>query len=80
MVFYEARRDYGIEHFSRAGWDLPCPKASIFTRAATPRQFITRGSLAFSKLLMEETSIAYESTQFELIFQKGSGGPLHGTA
>ncbi len=55
---YKARRDCVIRHFGRAGWDLPCPKASMFIWAPIPKPFIGQGSLAFSKLLMEEASVA----------------------
>jgi len=57
-AIYKARRDCVIEHFGRAGWHLPCPRASMFIWAPIPAPFIGQGSLAFSKLLMEEANVA----------------------
>ena len=55
---YRGRRDVLIEHFSKAGWDIPLPDASMFAWAPIPEQFREMGSVAFAKMLMEEADVA----------------------
>lgn len=55
---YHGRRDVLIEHFSKAGWDIPIPEASMFAWAPIPEKFRDLGSVAFAKLLMEEADVA----------------------
>jgi alanine-synthesizing transaminase len=54
---YKRRRDVLIESFARAGWELPCPRASMFAWAPVPEGF-GGDSLAFSKALLEQAGVA----------------------
>ena len=55
---YKRRRDALVDSFSRAGWPIPAPKASMFAWAPMPERFKALGSLEFSKLLVENAAIA----------------------
>ena len=55
---YQRRRDALVDSFSRAGWTIPAPKASMFAWAPMPERFQPLGSLEFSKLLVENAAIA----------------------
>jgi len=55
---YKRRRDALVDSFSRAGWPIPAPKASMFAWAPMPERFNALGSLEFSKLLVENAAIA----------------------
>ncbi len=55
---YRARRDVLISAFSRAGWDIPPPPATMFAWAPIPDDFRAMGSLEFSKLLIKEAALA----------------------
>ncbi len=55
---YHTRRDIMVESFSRAGWDLPPPPATMFVWAPIPDQFAHLGSLEFAKLLVAEAGVA----------------------
>jgi alanine-synthesizing transaminase len=55
---YRRRRDALVESFSRAGWPIPAPKASMFAWAPLPERFRPLGSVEFSKLLVEKASLA----------------------
>ncbi|MCB1455315.1 MAG: LL-diaminopimelate aminotransferase [Nitratireductor sp.] len=55
---YAQRRDVMVETFSRAGWDVPPPPATMFAWAPIPEKFRHLGSLEFSKLLVEKASVA----------------------
>ena len=55
---YKRRRDALVDSFSRAGWTIPAPKASMFAWAPMPERFQSLGSLEFSKLLVENAGIA----------------------
>ncbi len=57
-AIYHKRRDILVESFARAGWSIPAPEASMFCWAPLPTGFEAMGSLAFSKLLMQEAGIA----------------------
>jgi alanine-synthesizing transaminase len=47
-----------IESFSKAGWPIPAPAATMFAWAPLPEQFRELGSLEFSKLLIEKAEVA----------------------
>lgn len=49
---YRARRDAMVESFSRAGWDIPSPEASMFAWAKIPEVCKELSSLEFSLELM----------------------------
>ncbi|MEC7830937.1 MAG: aminotransferase class I/II-fold pyridoxal phosphate-dependent enzyme, partial [Pseudomonadota bacterium] len=55
---YKDRRDILIDSFSKAGWDIPPPKATMFAWSPIPEKFKKLTSLEFSKLLLEEADIA----------------------
>ena len=55
---YKKRRDCMVESFSRAGWPVPSPRASMFAWAPIPEPFRELGSLEFSKLLVEKAEVA----------------------
>lgn len=55
---YKERRDILVEGFHAAGWEIPCPAASMFSWAPIPEQFKELGSLEFSKLLLREAEVA----------------------
>ncbi|WP_298912726.1 LL-diaminopimelate aminotransferase [uncultured Algimonas sp.] len=55
---YKARRDVLVESFGRSGWTIPAPDASMFAWAPLPPAYRSMGSLAFSKLLMQDASVA----------------------
>jgi alanine-synthesizing transaminase len=55
---YHRRREVMVESFSRAGWEIPAPAATMFAWAPIPEQFRHLGSLEFSKLLVEKADVA----------------------
>jgi alanine-synthesizing transaminase len=57
-AIYKGRRDCLVESMGRAGWTIPSPPASMFAWAPLPDAFREMGSMAFSKLLIEEAGVA----------------------
>ncbi|RWE88396.1 LL-diaminopimelate aminotransferase [Mesorhizobium sp.] len=55
---YHKRRDVMVDAFSRAGWIVPAPAASMFAWAPIPEPFKHLRSLEFSKLLIEHADVA----------------------
>jgi len=55
---YKGRRDVMVEAFTRAGWDVPTPEASMYIWAPLPKGFEAMGSLEFAKSLMVNAGIA----------------------
>ena len=55
---YKRRRDTLIDSFSKAGWDIPSPPATMFAWAPVPETFRELGSVGFSKLLIEKADVA----------------------
>lgn len=55
---YKKRRDALIEGFTRAGWAIPAPAASMFAWAPIPERFAAMGSVEFSKMLIEKAQLA----------------------
>ncbi|HEY8247405.1 MAG TPA: LL-diaminopimelate aminotransferase [Hyphomicrobium sp.] len=55
---YKSRRDCLVESFSRAGWNIPPPPATMFAWAPVPEPFKALGSVEFAKLLIEKASVA----------------------
>src|SRR5881227_1601649 len=49
---YKRRRDVMVDCFTKAGWAVPRPSASMFAWAPIPERFRSLGSLEFSKLLV----------------------------
>jgi alanine-synthesizing transaminase len=55
---YKKRRDAMVESFSRAGWEIPVPRASMFAWAPIPERFRELGSVKFAELLIEKAEVA----------------------
>ena len=55
---YQKRRDVMVEAFSKAGWPLAKPSASMFIWAKIPEIARDMGSLEFSKRLLTEADVA----------------------
>ncbi|MCG8270108.1 LL-diaminopimelate aminotransferase [Aquamicrobium sp. NLF2-7] len=55
---YHKRRDVMVDAFTRAGWTIPAPAASMFAWAPIPEKYRHLGSLEFSKLLIEHADVA----------------------
>jgi alanine-synthesizing transaminase len=55
---YHKRRDCLVETFTRAGWAIPAPPATMFAWAPLPEPFKALGSVEFAKLLIEKAGIA----------------------
>jgi alanine-synthesizing transaminase len=55
---YRARRDVLVAGLRQAGWHIPEPEATMFAWAPIPSGFQGIGSLAFSKLLLEQANVA----------------------
>ncbi|MDB5697640.1 MAG: LL-diaminopimelate aminotransferase [Alphaproteobacteria bacterium] len=55
---YKARRDCLVQSFTRAGWEIPAPEASMFAWAPIPEQYRALGALEFSKRLLAEARVA----------------------
>lgn len=55
---YKTRRDVMVESFTRAGWDIPSPEATMFAWVPIPEQFKEIGSLEFAKRLVGEAHVA----------------------
>jgi alanine-synthesizing transaminase len=54
---YKKRRDVLVEAFTRAGWDIPPPSASMFAWAPLPEAFRGMGSMQFSTLMVEKSGV-----------------------
>lgn len=55
---YRNRRDAMIESFSKAGWEIPVPQATMFAWVPIPEKFKAMGSVEFAKLLIEKAEVA----------------------
>jgi alanine-synthesizing transaminase len=55
---YRVRRDVLVESFTRAGFPIPAPPATMFAWTPIPERFADLGSVEFSKLLLEKTGVA----------------------
>ncbi|MBI5599550.1 MAG: alanine transaminase [Deltaproteobacteria bacterium] len=55
---YRVRRDVLIESFSKAGWQIEKPRATMFVWARIPEEMRSMGSVEFSKFLVREAKIA----------------------
>src|SRR4051794_21793675 len=55
---YKRRRDVMVDCFTKAGWAIPRPSASMFAWAQIPEPYRALGSLEFSKLLVEKADVA----------------------
>ena len=57
-AIYKSRRDVLVESFTRAGWPVPSPEASMFAWAPIPEQLKHLGSLEFALQLINEAHVA----------------------
>ena len=55
---YRKRRDVLVESFTRAGFPIPSPPATMFAWTPIPEKFAHLGSVEFSKQLLEQTDVA----------------------
>ena len=55
---YRRRRACLVDSLTRAGWPIPSPAATMFAWAPIPEMFSHLGSLEFSKMLLEQASVA----------------------
>src|SRR5271170_7839392 len=55
---YQKRRDMLIAGLDRAGWAVTPPQGTMFVWAPIPEKYRAKGSLEFSKLLMEKALVA----------------------
>lgn len=55
---YKRRRDVLCAGLNEAGWPVTPPKATMFVWAQIPEAFRHLGSVEFSKLLLQEASVA----------------------
>jgi alanine-synthesizing transaminase len=57
-ALYKSRRDVMVDSFTRAGWDIPSPSASMFAWAPIPPAFAHMGAMEFSKQLLINAQVA----------------------
>jgi alanine-synthesizing transaminase len=55
---YKRRRDALVDSFTRAGFPIPAPRASMFAWAEIPEPYRSLGSVEFAKLLVEKAEVA----------------------
>ncbi len=55
---YKRRRDVLVDAFSRIGWEIPSPTATMFSWVAIPSAFRSLGSVEFAKVLAREAHVA----------------------
>src|SRR5271163_1921992 len=55
---YQKRRDVLINGLDRAGWPVASPQGTMFVWAPIPGKYLAKGSLEFSKLLLEKALVA----------------------
>lgn len=55
---YRVRRDTLVDGLTRAGWDIPRPKGTMFAWAPLPAGFEEMGSLKFAFRLLEDAKVA----------------------
>ena len=55
---YEKRRDVLVDSFAKAGWRFNKPKSTMFVWAKIPEVARKKGSMEFSKELLQEAKVA----------------------
>jgi alanine-synthesizing transaminase len=55
---YQARRDVLVKGLREAGWDVDCPKASMYIWARLPEPYRAAGSLEFAKQLLARAKVS----------------------
>lgn len=54
---YQKRRDVLVDGLNAIGWTVEKPKATMFVWIRIPDKFISKGSLAFSKLMLAKADV-----------------------
>jgi alanine-synthesizing transaminase len=57
-AIYQSRRDALCEGLTRAGWEIPKPKGTMFVWAEIPERYRAMGSLAFAEMLARNAKVA----------------------
>ena len=57
-AMYKARRDILVDSFTRAGFPIPAPPATMFAWAPVPEPYRHLGSVEFAKLMIEKADVA----------------------
>jgi alanine-synthesizing transaminase len=55
---YKERRDALIDGLKRVGWDIKKPRGTMFVWGKIPDQFLSMGSVEFSKFLIKKAKVA----------------------
>jgi alanine-synthesizing transaminase len=58
VATYRSRRDCLVDGLNRVGWKIAKPRGTMFVWAKIPEQFLSLGSLEFSKFLLKEAKVA----------------------
>lgn len=54
---YQQRRDVLVKGLNEIGWEVECPKASMYIWARIPEQWRDLGSLEFARLMLEKAKV-----------------------
>lgn len=54
---YQQRRDVLVKGLNEIGWEVECPKASMYIWAHIPEQWRELGSLEFARLMLEKAKV-----------------------
>lgn len=54
---YQQRRDVLVKGLNEIGWEVECPKASMYIWARIPQQWREPGSLEFARLMLEKAKV-----------------------
>ncbi|WP_137009744.1 alanine transaminase [Aquitalea aquatilis] len=54
---YQQRRDVLVKGLNEIGWEVECPKASMYIWARIPEKWRDLGSLEFARLLLEQAKV-----------------------
>ncbi|QBJ79671.1 MULTISPECIES: alanine transaminase [Aquitalea] len=54
---YQQRRDVLVKGLNEIGWEVECPKASMYIWARIPEQWRELGSLEFARLMLEKAKV-----------------------
>ena len=58
VATYQSRRDCLVDGLNRVGWKIGKPKGTMFVWARIPDDYLSMGSLEFSKFLLQEAKVA----------------------
>jgi alanine-synthesizing transaminase len=57
-LIYKERRDALIQGLERVGWNIRSPKGTMFVWGKIPDNYVSMGSVEFSKFLVKEAKVA----------------------